>query len=214
MAEKKPIIGICGGIGAGKTEVARAMRLLGGLVIDSDAINREILSRPEIIRTFHQWWGDDVISPDGGVNRAHVADVIFRDPAQRQRLESLLHPLILALQEDMISNGLRDPKVDAIILDSPLLFESNLDQRCDTVVFIEVSRPKRLRRLQKARHWDMDEFQRRESSQMPLTEKRARSRFVIHNEGSIEHLRFQVAKVFEQIRAEYSSDHNSDNALM
>lgn len=213
MRREKPIIGLCGGIGAGKTAVAREMERLGGLVIDSDSVNHQVLSRSDIIRTLREWWGDAVVGSDGALDRSTVAKIVFKDAIQRQRLESLVHPLILAIQEDMITNGLRDPKVSAIILDSPLLYESNLDRHCDDVVFIEVNASQRLQRLQESRNWDIEELRRRESSQLPLTEKRARSRFVIHNEGSIEQLRNQATKIFEQIRAEHSSDRDSDNAL-
>ena len=147
-----------------------------------------------------------VDAPIGQIDRRRVAEVVFEDAEQKRRLESLVHPLIVALQEDMISAGTGDPKVSAIILDSPLLLESNLDRLCHAVVFVEVSQPQRLRRLRESRGWDIQELRRRERWQMPLEDKRARSRFTISNEGTIEQLRSQIKDVFEQVLTEYSTD--------
>jgi dephospho-CoA kinase len=201
MGQAKPIIGLCGGVGAGKTLVACEFRLLGGLVIDSDRLNHEVLRRPEVVATLREWWGDAAIGVDGIPDRQRVAEVIFKDAEQRRRLESLVHPLIAELRGDIIKRSSADPTVRAIILDSPLLFESNLDRLCHAVVFVEASEEQRLQRLQRTRGWELGELRRREGSQMPLTEKRSRSQYVIHNDESIEQLRSQAKDVFEQILA-------------
>ena len=206
MASTKPIIGLCGGIGAGKSVVAREFERLGALLIDSDRINHEVLNRSEVTNTLRGWWGAEILGPDRRVDRARLAKIVFNDAEQKRRLESLVHPLIVALQEDMISTGTGDPKVSAIILDSPLLFESNLDRMCQVIVYVEVSESQRLRRLRATRGWDIEELRRRERWQLSPREKRAGSRFTINNEGPIEQLRSQVEKVFEQVLAEYSSD--------
>jgi dephospho-CoA kinase len=141
---------------------------------------------------------------DGLPDRERIAKLVFDDSEQKRRLESLVHPLIAALREDMITAGTGDPKNSAIILDSPLLLESNLDRLCHTVVFIEVSEAQRLQRLRQARGWDLEELRRRERWQMPLSEKRSRSHFTICNEGSIDQLRTQARDLFERILAEHS----------
>lgn len=205
MGRIKPIIGLCGGIGAGKSVVAREFERLGGLLIDSDQINHEVLRRPEVARILREWWGDEVVTEDGAVDRQRVAELVFGDAKQKRRLESLVHPLIASLREDMILVGSGDPKVRAIILDSPLLLESNLGRMCHTVICIEASETQRLRRLQQTRGWDIQELRRRERWQLPVAEKRARSQCVIRNEGSIEQLRLQARDVFERILAEHAS---------
>jgi len=207
MGQIKPIIGLCGGIGAGKSMLAREFERLGGLLIDSDRLNHEVLRRPEVARTLRQWWGDEILGDDQLPDRQRIAKVVFNDAEQKRRLESLVHPLIAALREDMISAGIGDPKTRAIILDSPLLLESNLDRTCQAVVFIEVGESQRMRRLQQARDWDIEELRRREHWQLPLAEKRLRSQHVVCNEGSIEQLRLQARNVFERILAGFSPNH-------
>ena len=206
MERDKPIIGLCGGVGAGKSTIAREFQRLGCRVIDSDEISRDILMRPDIIRTLTAWWGSEILRRDGRPDRRQIADLIFKDEDQKRRLESLLHPLILDQQEVIITGGIRDHKVAAIILDSPLLFESNLDRRCDAVVFVEACESLRLRRIESVRQWGVEELRRRESCQTPMAEKRARSRFSILNEGSIEQSRSQVVRVLQQVQAEYSPE--------
>jgi dephospho-CoA kinase len=201
MGQTKPIIGLCGGVGAGKSVVAREFERLGGLVIDSDQLNHEVLRRPEVTQTLQEWWGDEILDATGVPDRGAIARMIFADAEQKRRLESLVHPLIAARREDMIIDGTADPMVRAIILDSPLLLESNLDRSCHAIVFVEASETQRLRRLRQTRGWDIQELRRRERWQLPIAEKRARSHYVIRNEGSIEQLCSQTKDVFERILA-------------
>jgi dephospho-CoA kinase len=206
MGQIKPIIGLCGGIGAGKSVVAREFERLGGLLIDSDQLNQEVLRRPEVTQTLREWWGDEILGEDGVPDRHRIAKLIFSDVEQKRRLESLVHPLIAARREDIIITGTGDPKVRAIILDSPLLLESNLDRLCHAVVFVEASETQRLQRLRRTRGWDIQELRRRERWQMPLAEKRSRSQYVIRNEGSLEQLRSRARDVFERVLAQRLPD--------
>lgn len=199
MRRSKPIIGLCGGIGSGKSTVAREFERLGALLIDSDQLNGEVLCRAEVIDTLRRWWGGDVVGPDGGVDRRAVARIVFSDADEKQRLESLVHPLIASLREGKMRSGAGDPKVRAIIVDSPLLFESNLDRSCDAIVYIEVSDARRLERLRDTRGWDSDELRRREQWQTPIAAKKAGAQYTVNNEGSLEQLRSQVRDVFERI---------------
>jgi len=210
MGHAKPIIGLCGGIGAGKSAVAREFERLGALVVDSDRLNHEVLRRPDVARTIRQWWGPDVLRADGTPDRQRLADLVFDDAAQRRRLESLVHPLIIARHVDIINDGKKNSKVRAIVLDSPLLLESDLSRLCDVVVFVAASRRERLRRVRRARGWGIEELRRRERWQLPLAEKRSRADYVINNEGSTEQLRSQAKVLFERVLADHSSRQHAD----
>jgi dephospho-CoA kinase len=201
MSSRKPVIGICGGVGAGKSTVAAEFGRQGGLVISSDELNRQILERPEVVAELERWWGPAVRRPDGGPDRARIAEFAFTDAASRRRLESLLHPLIAAERAAIITRSSTDPAIKAIILDSPLLFESNLDQACDAIVFVEASADCRRHRLQRTRNWDRQQLARREQWQWPLAEKRKRSGYIVSNEGSLTDLEQQVREILERILA-------------
>lgn len=200
MKHEKPIIGLCGAIGAGKSAVAAAFAACRCLVIDSDKLNHEVLRTAEVRDILTGWWGVAILGEDGHIDRRRIGAIVFDQPQERQRLESLVYPLIATRREAMIRAGIKNPETDAIILDSPLLFESNLHELCDSVVFVEAGESERLARLKRSRGWDENEIRRRERWQMPPATKRARADFVIANHGPLASLRFSVERILEQIR--------------
>lgn len=193
------MIGLVGGIGAGKSVAAAIFGELGCVVVDSDKIGHEVLRRPEVVAQIRQWWGDGVMGEDGLPDRKKIAAIVFGDPAERRRLESLTHPLIDAGRRDIIQAGIENPAIRAFILDSPLLFESRLDRLCSSIVFIDADESQRLKRVEETRGWTAEELARREASQLPLSEKRSRSQFVIRNDGSPGELRQRLAESLTRI---------------
>lgn len=190
---RKLIIGLAGGIGAGKSTVASAMAQLGGRVIDADAAAREALKREDVRQQIVDWWGQAMLDEAGGLNRKQLAERVFSDEAERRRLEGLLHPIIAAQRERMIADAQADPEARFIVLDAPLLFEVGLDKRCDHVVFVDADRNRRLDRVARERGWSADELERREKNQMSLDRKRQLADNVIVNDAS-------EAACFEQVR--------------
>ena len=200
-ASRDPIvIGIAGGIGSGKSTVARAFAQRGFVIVDADAEAKAALDRPEVRATLAEWWGPGVLNPDGSVNRSEVARRVFSVEVERRRLEGLIHPLVRKTHAQAVDLARRAPGGPApgLVMDTPLLFEAGIDRECDAVIFIEASRATRLERVRRSRGWDEAEFDRREASQWPLDRKRAACRFVIHNDdsdGSASHLDEQVRDV-------------------
>lgn len=205
MRRSKPIIGLAGGVGSGKSEAAAAMARRGALVIESDRLNREVLAQPEVCEQLRRWWGPEVIGPDGRPDRRRIAEIVFRDAGERRRLESLVHPLIAARREDMISRGLADDAVRAIILDSPLLFESRLDRICDFIVFVESGESQRLERVRRTRGWDAEEWARRERPQWPLERKRRLASHVLSNDTTLEEFREAAGRLLERILERFAA---------
>src|SRR4051794_19765140 len=96
MYHGKPIIGLVGGIGSGKSFIARCFAEAGCHVIDSDAQVRQAYRDPAIVDALRKWWGPEVILPTGQVDRAFIAKAVFTNPAERVLLEQLLHPWVNA----------------------------------------------------------------------------------------------------------------------
>jgi dephospho-CoA kinase len=208
MYAGKPIIGIVGGVGSGKSHVAGLFGELGCLVIDSDAQVRETYRDPAVLAALRGWWGEGVFRPDGMLDRSAVAGKVFSDPAEKRRLESLVHPLVHAARERVMREAAGDSQVVAYVWDTPLLLEVGLGETCDAVVFVDAPFEARLARVRATRGWDEAELLRREKSQMPLDTKRRLSHYLLNNaahagvdvSGSTD-LREQVRRVLSQILA-------------
>lgn len=192
MNQRKPIVGLAGGIGAGKSTVARIMGELGGWVIDADALAREALNRPEVRDRLVGWWGRGILDAEGRADRRRIAARVFEDPAERRRLEDLIHPIVSAERDREIERAQADAEARFIVLDVPLLFEVGLEKRCDRIVFVDADEAVRLERVAE-RGWDAEELRRREKNQRPLDSKRRAAHNVIVNNGS-------EAECYRQVR--------------
>jgi dephospho-CoA kinase len=206
MYAGKPIIGLVGGIGSGKSFVARIFGELGCLVVDSDAQVTQAYRDPAVVEAIRGWWGDQVLHPDGSINRSAIAARVFADPSEKRRLESLLHPMVHAAREVQMRAAADDPQVVAYIWDTPLLLEAGLGPQCDAIVFVDVPLECRLRRVGSRSGWDEAELLQREKSQMALDSKRALADHVITNAADagsgpsvLTDLREQVRRVLSQI---------------
>jgi dephospho-CoA kinase len=194
-----PVIGLAGGIGAGKTEVARIFHRLGCMVIDSDKEAKEALDRPEVRDQLVKWWGSSVIGPEGKVDRKAIANIIFKSDKDRAALEALVHPLVRARRGELKKSAIASGAA-GVVIDAPLLFEAGVDSECDVVVFVDASRETRLKRVKESRRWDEAEFERREKAQMPLEEKKLRSAYIIENDGKGGKLAREVEDVLERVK--------------
>jgi dephospho-CoA kinase len=121
-----------------------------------------------------------VIGPNGELDRGVIARKVFDHPDERRKLESLIHPIVNVLRDRLMNAAGSDPRIKAFVWDTPLLFETGLNAKCDAIVFVEAPREVRLNRLAK-RGWDEAELQKRENLQMPLDKKRETSDYVITN---------------------------------
>lgn len=193
------IIGLAGGVGAGKSAAAAAFADLGAVVLDADSLAKETLQRPEIRTQLTEWWGAAVLDPGSGrINTRAVADIIFNNPEERARLEALIHPIVIQRQEDLIASAAASG-AKAVVIDAPLLFEAGVHRRCDAVVFIDAPVEQRLRRTAKRPGWGPGELARREKSQSPLEKKREMSHYVVRNDAGPAELVGRIRDVFQAI---------------
>jgi len=199
MFAGKPIIGIAGGIGSGKSHVARLLGDMGCRVIDSDAQVRQAYRDPAVLSELRGWWGDEVFSPGGEVDRTAIARKIFSSPADRQRLQQLLHPWVMMARAREMMAAAGDAQVLAFVWDTPLLFETGLNTKCDWVLFVDAELPERLRRVAAQRGWGPEEVARRENLQWPLDKKRQISDYVVSNTANASDLRRQIQTVLSRI---------------
>ncbi|NLX07150.1 MAG: dephospho-CoA kinase [Phycisphaerae bacterium] len=193
------MIGLTGQIGAGKTTVAAMFRELGCAVINADDLARAVLSEGEGVRFVREAFGPQYIRPDGTVDRRAVADLVFNDPRQKDRLEGYIYPILHRRREALTAQYQADPAVRAIILETPLLLEKGLKSLCDYVILVEADLDVRLKRVGAARRWDPEELRRREKFFFPVHLKRALADDIVYNNSSADVCRQQVGKAFSRI---------------
>lgn len=224
-AARLPVIGIVGGIGAGKSAVAAALAAEGCVVCDSDALAAQAYDDPEVVAALRSWWGDRVFAPPVAhgrarsrhartvqgnphrdtPDRARIAKIVFADAAERARLEGLIHPWIAARREALFAAAPAGTR--ALVIDAPLLLEAGLGAQCDAIIFVDTPLEKRQARVLANRGWDIGEHSRRELVQWPLDRKRANAHHVVRNEGSPDALRAQVRQVLEAVEAAHGGAH-------
>jgi dephospho-CoA kinase len=193
----RPTIGIAGGIGGGKSAVARLLAELGCEVCISDDTARAVLEAPEVREAIVARVGVRVRAPDGSIDRAALGRAIFADPALRAEVERIMHPRIESRRRAQFAAA--PVATRAFVIDAPLLFEVGLERECDAVIFVDAPRELRLARVRATRGWDDAELARREASQLPLDEKRRRSTDVVENSGDPAALRRAVERVLAAI---------------
>ena len=198
-AKHKPVIGLTGGIGAGKSLVGRYLQQLGGAVIDADELARQALDDPNVRQQLVDRWGRGVLGEGGRVDRAKLAAMVFEEPEQLRQLERMTHPLVLKARAALHKRHQSDPRVKAIVEDCPLLLEVGLDKQCDAVIFVDAPRFQRLQRLAAGRGWTDQDLTRREKNQLPLDKKVERADYVVVNDVSVAECFAHVRNVFSQI---------------
>jgi dephospho-CoA kinase len=179
----KPVIGIVGGIGSGKSLVAAQLVALGGHLIVADALGHDGLRQPEIKQALRARWGDGVFDK-GEVDRRRLAKIVFADETERHALEAIQFPYIGRRVDEEVDRARRDPAVRFVILDAAVLLEAGWRSRCDHVLFVDAPREVRLERV-KSRGWTEADLTARESHQMSLDQKRGLADAVLVNDGAI-----------------------------
>jgi dephospho-CoA kinase len=190
---RKPVIGILGGIGSGKTTVAAEFGRLGCAVIHADSIAHEVLQRPDVRRQVVQLLGDAVLDTDGHVDRKKVAAVVFADPEKLAALNRVIHPRVMAEVDRLIRAYQQQDGVPAVVLDIPLLVEVGWTDRCDRLVFVACDLETRASR---SRTLTAEEIRARENFQISLDKKANLADNTIQNESDLSALAGQVATIF------------------
>ena len=202
MLAGKPIIGLVGGIGSGKSYVAQMFAEEGCMVIDSDKAVTDAYQRADVREKLRQWWGGGILLPNGQIKRKEIATRVFNDEQQRRRLEGLIHPIVAELRDRQMQAGANDASVRAYVWDTPLLLEAGLGGQCDAIIYVDAPESERLERVRRTRGWDEAELRRREKLQMPLDKKLDMANDIVRNTaGADEEVRNQVRKVLSRILA-------------
>lgn len=192
------VIGILGGVAAGKSTVARLFAAHGLRHLDADAVAREVSAESAALDAIAARFPGVVVADGQGrrLDRARLAQVVFADPAARKDLEAVIHPRVRARLLAELATA--RAAGDSVLLDVPLLLENGLIDACDHVVFVQASAATRARRAAE-RGWSADELARREKAQASLDTKVARAQHRVDNDGDLAATSAQVAAVLDRL---------------
>jgi dephospho-CoA kinase len=182
---RKPVIGLVGGIGAGKSTVADALARHGGKVVAGDPLGHEALEQRDILdRIADAFARRDILTAEGKVDRKKLGKVVFPSPVERSRLEHLVHPYIEERIGEEIEKAQEDSKAKFVVLDAAVMLEAGWDDVCDKLIYVDAPRPVRLSRVKAQRGWSETDLANREAVQMPADKKKERADAVVDNGGT------------------------------
>lgn len=196
-----PVLGITGGIGAGKTLVAQALAKAGCAVIDADKVGHDVLADSDVQAALRDRFGPAIFSANA-IDRPVLGAMVFADPAARQSLESIVHPRMRALFQQQIAAHRQAASVPAIVLDAAVLFEAGWDDLCTHTAFVDATFENRLQRVHESRGWSREELLAREQAQIPLDSKAKRCCYTLVSSSEpsgVSHLQQQARQLLRQI---------------
>ena len=189
-------VGLTGGIGSGKSEVAAIFAEFGALVVDADALAHEAVApgSPGLARIAAKW--PQVIVPDGSLDRAALAKIVFHDSASRDELNAIVHPEVRRLGAEREAAAGPD---QIVVHDVPLLFEAGFYRFCDANVLVVADEATRIGRTVARSGLAPEEVERRMKAQIDPDRARELADYVISNDGTIAALRESTREVYDQL---------------
>ncbi|MBM7768746.1 dephospho-CoA kinase [Glutamicibacter nicotianae] len=190
-------VGLTGGVASGKSAVAAKLASLGAVVIDADALARQVVEPGTSgLAAIKDTFGEGILLPDGSLDRPALGAIVFSDAAQRAKLNEIVHPLVreqaAALREAAAPGAL-------VVEDIPLLVESGQTDRFDAVIVVQAPHDERIRRMVQDRGWSREDAEARMAAQATDEQRAAVADYLLDNSGSLEELEAQVASLYRQL---------------
>jgi len=194
------LVGLTGGIGSGKSTVARLLEKRGAVVFDADLLAREAVEpgtpgHAAVIERF----GADVLAPGGELDREALASIVFADPSARRDLEAIVHPEVRRLFAEG-SEAYRDTD-SVVVFSAPLLVETGMHTAFEVLVVVSATVATQIERLMHQRGMSEPSIRARIDAQAPLEDKAAAADFLVDNEGSLDELESQVDRLWNDLSA-------------
>jgi dephospho-CoA kinase len=193
------LVGLTGGIGSGKSTVARLLERRGAVVFDADALAREAVEpgtpgHDAVVERF----GANVLAPGGELDREALASIVFADPAARRDLEAIVHPEVRRLFAEGC-DAYRDTD-RVVVFSAPLLVETGMHTAFEVLVLVSAPVEAQIERLLLDRAMSEEQVRARIDAQAPLTEKAAVADVIVDNAGNLEDLEAQVDRLWDELR--------------
>ncbi len=187
------IIGLTGGIASGKSTVAAMLEEKGAFILDADQVARDVVKPGETaLREIEDYFGPEVLTADGKLDRKKMASIVFKDHAARDMLNSIIHPRVIKRIVEKANKLKVNHNPEAVVYDVPLLIEKNMQELVDVLLLVYVTREVQEERLVIRDGFTKDEIEHRLSAQMPLEDKKQYAGYIIDNSKNMEETGRQV----------------------
>jgi len=191
------LIGLTGGIAAGKSTVARRLVELGAIEIDADLLARQAVEPGSFgLQQIVETWGTDLLSEDGELDRAALAKIIFGNEDERTKLEHIVHPRVRALAKEELA---RQPEGAIVIYSVPLLVEANVELPFDLVITVEAPEEEQIRRMVQARGLTAEQAVARIKAQATPAQRANRADIILESNQSLGRLNDDVERLWGRI---------------
>lgn len=200
----KWILGLTGGIGAGKTTVSDFLNRLGIVVVDADIVAREVVEPgSDGLAAIVAHFGEQILTTEGTLDRQALRETIFSDEKEKLWLNALLHPMI---REQLLAQLTR-AQSDYVILSAPLLFENGLEQYCDKTLLVDVPVEVQIARTCKRDNSQRQQIERIIEAQMSRADKRDKADFILDNDQPIEAMHKQLNTLHQTFLQQAAANH-------
>ena len=194
------VIGVTGGVGTGKSTVAGMFRRLGAVVLDADAIAHRLMEPKRLAwRKIIEAFGRGMLNEDGTVNRRRLAAQVFEHDQRRKRLETILHPGVMRDVRRQLHRLRRARRVQAVVLDIPLLMEVGAQHVVDALVVVTAPPEVQRERVRQRHGWSDAELDARIRAQWDLSAKAALADYVVDNADGVDATRTQVTRIWQKL---------------
>jgi dephospho-CoA kinase len=192
------VIGLTGGIGTGKSEVARIFQELGAVLINADQIGHQAYNpHSEIWQEVVKAFGEEILQPSGEIDRKKLGSIVFADPDQLTRLNQIMHPRMARMVARQVQE-LGEQGADVVVVEAALLFEAGWDSLVGEVWSTESPEDLVIKRLQSRSGLSQEEAKKRIDSQMSAEERKSRSQVVVDNSGDLVDLERVVRSIWDR----------------
>ena len=195
------LIGVTGGTGAGKTEVCKMFGRLGAKVISADEVGHRVLEDPEVKEKLLEEFGRGILREDGRIDRRKLGRMVFGDREALRRLDAIVHPPLLRLLKEEVSESLREDPGRPVVVDAALIPKWGISGWFDAVILVKAPKEVRVARLVE-KGLSEEEALMRTEAQMAEEEMERAASYTLENEGSLEKLEGKVRSLWRALRRE------------
>ncbi len=193
------LVGITGGMGAGKSALAQMLAELGALRVDADEVAREVATIPAVIENLQAAFGRDLLGPDGRLDRRELGRRALKSDEASQQLEAIMRPPLSAAIERRLAQAVEEAGGGVVVFDAPLIYEWGNEGNFDRIVVVDAEEERCVSRVQQRSDLPVCEIRQRMARQMDPQKKKARADFVIDNNKDLTALAVQAEALWAEL---------------